>query len=320
MHDFTVVVLDGAFASGVCATRDILAVAALLAPQLAVPRIRWRLCSPQGGAVALDGGVRIDTERLPAARTPDDSTWVIPGLMLTTPAHVNARLVAPDVQALLPRLARHAQRGGRVAAACSAVFLLQAAGLLERRRVTTTWWLAPHLESLAPGARVDVDRVVCTDGPLTTAGTAFSQIELTLHLLRERYGPALAERTASLLAIQEKTAQTRFIVPEVAAGGDALVLRLAQRIEAALPACPSVAELAAECAMSPRTLSRRIRSATGRSTLALVQAIRLRRAKYLLESSRLPIDQIAAAVGYTDATALRRLIRRRMGARPRELR
>ena len=77
-----------------------------------------------------------------------------------------------------------------------------------------------------------------------------------------------------------------------------------------------VSQLAEGFAMSPRGLSRRVRDATGQGPSALIQAVRLARARRLLETTRMSIDQVAAAVGYDDATALRRLMRRRTGATP----
>jgi transcriptional regulator GlxA family with amidase domain len=50
--------------------------------------------------------------------------------------------------------------------------------------------------------------------------------------------------------------------------------------------------------------------------LALLQGVRLNRARRLIESTRMNIEQVAAAVGYDDATALRRLMRRLAGATP----
>jgi transcriptional regulator GlxA family with amidase domain len=44
--------------------------------------------------------------------------------------------------------------------------------------------------------------------------------------------------------------------------------------------------------------------------------VRLRRARALLESSRMTVDQVAGAVGYQDATALRRLMKKVAGANP----
>jgi AraC-like DNA-binding protein len=78
--------------------------------------------------------------------------------------------------------------------------------------------------------------------------------------------------------------------------------------------------LAEALAMSPRTLARQVRAATGKSPLALVQSVRLHKARALIESTRMPIEQVAAQVGYQDATALRRLMRKAAGATPSKFR
>jgi transcriptional regulator GlxA family with amidase domain len=48
--------------------------------------------------------------------------------------------------------------------------------------------------------------------------------------------------------------------------------------------------------------------------------VKLRAARKLLEQSRMSVEQIAAAVGYSDPTALRRLMRKSTGASPRQFR
>lgn len=316
MHDFTVLVLRGAFASSVAATLDMLATAARLAPRLGTAAPRWRVCSVAGGGTTLGNGFAVATTRLPARPRGDGSLWVVPGLGLDNTAAVRSRMADADWAAAARALARHARAGGRVAASCSAVFLLASAGLLAGRRATTSWWHAPLLARMADGCAVDADCMVCADGPVVTGGAAMAQADLMLHLLRERGGGPLADAVARVLLIDARQAQAPFIVPEVLANGDDLVLRITARVEAALPAMPSVARLADDFCMSGRTLARRVRRATGRSPGALLQSIRLRRARALLETSRMTVDQVAEAVGYRDATALRRLMRKVAGANP----
>jgi len=320
MHDFTVVVLPGAYASSVAVTLDILGAAAALAPRAGVAAPRWRLCTLEGGPVRLQGGMSVEASRLPKRGRADGSTWVLPGLGLDTSAAVRQRLASADALDLAARLGRHARAGGRVAASCSAVFLLHAAGLLQGRRATTSWWHAPLLQRMAPDCTVDADRMVCADGPVVTAGAAFAQTDLMLHLLREQAGSALVDAVSRMLLIDGRQAQAPYIVAEVLANGNELVARLAARIEAALPSPPSVTSLAEAFCMSERTLSRHLQKATGKGTLALVQSVRLRRARALLESSRMSVEQVAEAVGYQDATALRRLMKRVVGATPRQYR
>lgn len=316
MRDFTVVVLDGAYASSVAITRDLLAAASALAPRAGTAPPRWQFRSVNGGRTALGEGMSIDSMPLPRKPARDRSVWILPGLGLNSPEAVTARLAAADVVELLPRLVQHVEGGGRIAASCSAVFLLQAAGLLVGRRVTTTWWLAPHLQRLAPECTVDANQMVCVDLPLITAGAAFAQSDLMLHLLREHCGAKLADLVSRMTLLDARRAQAPFIVPEVMAGGSALIARITAKVEASLPNPPSVSELAREFCMSERTLSRHVRRATGKSTVDLVQGIRLRRARTLLEGSRMTVERVAEAVGYQGATALRRLVKKVNGFNP----
>lgn len=316
MHDFTVLVLPGAFNSSVAVTLDILGAAQAVAARAGVAPPRWRLCSVHGGPVSLRAGMSLETTRLPVRPRDDRSAWVVPGLGLNTPGEIRRCLESEDAAKAIAGLVRHARAGGQVAASCSAVFLLNAASLLDGRRATTSWWYGPLLQQMAPGCTVDVDRMVCADGPVVTAGAAFAQTDLMLHLLRERCGSALTDLVSRMLLIDGRQAQSPFIVPELLANGNDLVARLAARVESALPDAPAVSVLAQEFCMSERTLSRHIRKATGKSTQALVQSVRLRRARALLETSRMTVEQVAGAVGYQDATALRRLMKKMAGANP----
>ncbi|MFL6157704.1 MAG: GlxA family transcriptional regulator [Marmoricola sp.] len=316
MTDLTVVVLRGAYPTSVAVTVDVLRAAAELAPRLGLVAPTWKVCSVDGGPLELQGGLTVATTRLPARPRTCTSTWVLPGLGTVTADAVQARLEEPDAVAVGTALARHARGGGQVAASCAAVFLLQPTGLLAGRRATTTWWLAPLLARWEPACTVDADLMVCADGDLVTAGAAFAQTDLMLHLLRTRYGARLTDAVARSLLIDGRQAQAPYVVPEVLANGDELVTRIVARIESALPDPPSVAALAAELAMSERTLARHVTRSTGRSTHALVRSVRMRRARSLLAGTRMTVEQVAVAVGYSDATALRRAMKQSVGAGP----
>jgi len=320
MADFTILVLSVAYATSVAATLDILQAASTLAPRIKAARPTWRVLSADATSVQLSNGMQVQATALPKRPRPDGGTWIVPGLGLDHAEMIATRLAQDDAQRAARALAAQVAAGGQVAASCSAVFLLQAAGLLPGRCVTTSWWLAPTLQQWEPACTVDADRMVCADGPVATAGAAFAQTDLMLHLLRTRFGVALADAVGRVLLIDGRHAQAPFVVPAMLANGNALIARLVARIEAALPTPPSVQTLADELAMSQRTLSRHVREATGRSTLALVQSVRLNRARMLIESSRMTIDSVAEAVGYEDATALRRLMRKVSGTNPSQYR
>ena len=219
-------------------------------------------------------------------------------------AEMAQRFLIKVVRGVIEALKLLTAKNGRVAASCSSVFLLQNAGLVKNKRVTTSWWLAKELQRLEPTCKVDADRMVCADEGIVTAGAAFAQTELMLHLLRELCGNNLAAGVSRALLIDGRQAQAPFVVPEAFCDGEDLVGRLAQRIENSLPDLPKVGELAKEFCMSERTLSRHIQKVTWRGTLALMQSVKQRRARTLLESSRMSVEKVAASVGYKDAPSL----------------
>jgi transcriptional regulator GlxA family with amidase domain len=265
--------------------------------------------------VELRDGITVPTQKLPARRRGNRSICLVPGLS-AEPNALLARMREHECASLAKALAAHVRGGGEVAASCSAVFLLDAAGLLAGRRATTTWWLAPVLAQVSPHCVVDADRMVCADGPVTTAGAAFAHSDLMLHLLRERFGPQLTDAVSRWLLLEHRHSQAPFMAPEVLASGHSLVRRLSERIESALPNVPAITDLATELCVSQKTLARHVKRATGKSTGDFVRSIRLRRARALLQGSRMSIERVAAAVGYQDATALRRLMRQTTGASP----
>ena len=245
--DYTVMVLPGAYASGVAVTLDMLHAAAVLAPRCGRPQPRWRVCSMAGGAVALSSSLLLQTEAWCSGRRADASTWIIPGWGVVDADALAQALGSAPAKALAQAVTAHVLRGGEVAASCSAVFLLHAAGVLVGRRFTTSWWLAPQLRQqldATSAARLNADAMVCVDGPVVTAGAALAQGDLMLLLLRRRFGPALADAVSRSLLVDGRQAQAPFVVPALLSNGHAWVEQLLQCIEQALPEPPSVTELA----------------------------------------------------------------------------
>ena len=320
MIDFTLLVLENSYASSVTISLDMLAAAARLAPRMKAPQPHWRVCSVRGGRVQLLNGISVQTERLPSSANQDCSVWIIPGLGLDTPAAIHERLAHADVRDAIHSIQAHAAAGGVCAASCSSVFVLNAAGLLRGKRATTSWWLAPELMRISPDCLVNADRMLCNEQSIITAGAAFAQTDLMLHLLRARCGPALATAVSRALLIDGRQAQTPYMAPQAMADGDDLIGRIATRIESSLPTPPKVGELAHEFCMSERTLARHVHRVTGKNTTALYQSIKQRHARALLETTRMTVDQVATAVGYQDGTALRRLMKRVTGASPSQFR
>jgi len=102
--------------------------------------------------------------------------------------------------------------------------------------------------------------------------------------------------------------------------GGRLAPRVAAMLAAAGPATlPAMTVVASRCGVHPRTLMRRLR-AEGTSYQALLDAMRQERARWLLQHTARPIEQIAAELGFVDTSNFSRTARRWFGVTPRAIR
>ncbi|HTX95189.1 MAG TPA: helix-turn-helix domain-containing protein [Mycobacterium sp.] len=268
--------------------------------------------------VVVRGGLVAAAQPVDRARARD--VVVVPGLGAAEPREIAERLGEADVALAAQWLTRADARGATIAASCTAVFVLGAAGLLDQRRCVTTWWLGADLARVAPGANVVIDEMVVRDGPIWTAGSAFAHIDLMLAVIRHLGGAALTDELANRLVADQRTSQAGFLIPSHLAARDETIAALESFVRSRLDEPHTLDSLARSCGVSTRTLARRTRNAVGLSPLQLVQRVRLERSLHLLRTTRMPLDEIAAAVGLADPATLHRLVKRHTGQSPGALR
>ena len=156
MHDFTLLVTEDAYGASVAVSLDILRAAASLAPGAGTPVPRWRVCSLEGGTVALQSGIRMK-EHVEAARGLEgrpDRAGSSPASASTAKTRFAPRSRATTSRRLAVAVERHVARGGRVATGCSAAFMLRARG--PARRAARHHHLVaggPLLQRMNPGLR-----------------------------------------------------------------------------------------------------------------------------------------------------------------------
>jgi transcriptional regulator GlxA family with amidase domain len=229
------------------------------------------------------------------------------------PASTDERALAVAAAAL-----RDLGHRPRIASICTGIDVLAAAGLLDGHRATTHWKHAAEFRRNHPAVRLDPDVLyVDEDRVLTSAGAA-SGIDLCLHIIRRDHGAEVANRAARSC-----------VVPPYRDGGQA------QFIDHPMPAEPatstagtrtwalehlnrplSLTELARHASMSRRTFTRRFRDEVGTSPNRWLTQQRIELARRLLETTDLPIDQVAARVGIGSASSLRLHLRGALGVPP----
>ena len=134
-----------------------------------------------------------------------------------------------------------------------------------------------------------------------------------LALVARLAGFEIADLTARYLLLDNRRSQadSRLVRPLVA--GDPLLAEAERWARARLSKGFSIPDLAAAVGTTSRTLARRLVQACGMSPIAFVNHIRREEALNLLAGGN-RFDQVAYAVGYSDASALRRLLGRQRRA------
>nr|WP_307629708.1 helix-turn-helix domain-containing protein [Nocardia vaccinii] len=206
----------------------------------------------------------------------------------------------------------------RIVSICTGAFVLGAAGLLDGRRATTHWAHAEDFRRLFPRVRLDENLLFVEDGNVCTAAGLAAGLDLCLHLLRTDHGSEIANRAARYCVVPpwREGGQSQFIdrhVPDDGSDGTAPTRAwMLRHLDRDL----DLATSAAHARMSVRTFTRRFKAETGQAPGAWLLQQRLRHARHLLETTDLPIDEVARAAGMGTASSLRHHMRTELGVPP----
>ena len=144
-----------------------------------------RIVSPDGGTVASNAGVALESRRI--GGQPD--TLLVAGGSLG----LKKVMAREDVRRWLCKVAPRARRYGSV---CTGAFVLAAAGLLDGKRVATHWASCDRLADGFPNLTVDADSLYVVDGKVWTSAGVTTGIDMALALVEADLGAAAANLIA----------------------------------------------------------------------------------------------------------------------------
>ena len=286
-----------------------------------LPRFRLRFAGPLPTTSTSVGLCLRELESLP--KVLKSRTWVV--LVGQPSVHVRqpTQAVHATAQWLTRTLRDHLNAPDtphRLIAICSGALLAARAGLLDNRRCTTHHDLLDLLRTVAPRAQVVDNRVFLVDGPIASSAGITAGIDLALHLIADECGEALAASVAEDMVVYLRRS------PLDPGRSPFLAHRrhmhsAVHRVQDALSVAPErdwdMAAMAALAHVTQRHLLRLFLRHAGVSPLQFLAALRLERARQLLEHGA-NVTSAAEAAGFRSGLHLRRAWNRKWGGSPRD--
>jgi transcriptional regulator GlxA family with amidase domain len=318
---FVVVAVDGSVASAVLGPLEILqacgTIRANLGPEHQA-KITAEILSPEGASFVSSNGRKLPTDG-PLRELPPPSVVFFPGFGVVSPQALVEKLTAYAF--LGDWLREQHERGCILATGCNGNFLFVEAGLMRGRPVTTSWMYAELFRERYPGVELDLNSILIDSNRVVSVGGILCGLDLMLAVIESRVSAEVARLCAKFMLLENRRpSSVPFDKRQAVLNQDPMIRKAVDWIRANLHRRISVDELVECVPTSKRNLTRRFRDATGESPGEYIQRVRIDRAKSLLETSNMPVEQIAEEVGYADTSAFTRQFSSQTMMTPKEYR
>jgi AraC family transcriptional activator FtrA len=204
---------------------------------------------------------------------------------------------------------------GLVVEADGGLELLQGANTII---ATTHWQSCVDFADCYPDVHVDSEVLYIDEGDVLTSAGSAAGIDLCLHIVRRDFGPTTASVVARCMVVPPHRggSQAQYVPRLIAPDNRSRLSPLLDWIRTSLADDLSVAGLSQKACMRPRTFVRHFTRTTGKAPGEWILAERMALACDLLETSDLPIDQVASRCGLGSAATMRHHFRRRLRTAP----
>lgn len=279
----------------------------------AAPPYEPRVVSASGPLVTCSAGLAMAASPLPPVAAKLD-TLIVPGGQGVDAAAADPSLVA--------WLRERVSAARRTASVCTGAFLLASAGLLDGRRSATHWARCAELAERYPAVMVEPDPIFVHDRGIWSSAGVTAGIDLSLALVEQDLGRAVALAVARDLVVFLKRpgGQAQFSVAlRLQAAGyvfEGLHAWIAENLDDDL----TLSSMAARCGMSERSFSRRYLAVAGLTPARAVERLRVEAARRLLIEGRLPIKAVARQCGFGSEETMRRSFTRLLSTSPQDYR
>ncbi|MEP5766491.1 MAG: helix-turn-helix domain-containing protein [Halieaceae bacterium] len=275
------------------------------------PQLQFKLAAPSLEPVELVGGMRV-TPDMTLDTLEDCDMLLLPALWR------NPQPVLQRQQAWLEVLPQLAAAGTTICSVGTASCFLAACGLLDQRAATTHWNYFDEFAARYPQVQLKRRHLITQSDNLYCAGSVNSGADLMIHLVEDWFGQRIARAIESQFSpeIRRPFRAHAYQSVDDSAHHDELVLTAQEVLQDQLHQPISIEQLATDLRCSPRTLTRRFKSATGQTPSAYLRGQRLAAARELLRATNLSVGEVAWQVGLQDVSYFTSLFQKHVGQTP----
>ena len=268
----------------------------------------WKLLSADGRPAAGWNGVTVEVDGglIPLSR--DDTLVVCAG----------EDVAAGSTKPVLAWLRRETRKGITFGSLSSGAHTLALAGLIAGKRVTTHWEYKTALMESLPQVTME-DTIFSVDGRVFTCAGGASSMDLMLQMIRQDYGPELADWVAEQMVYTAPRdhSQSQRMPLQGRTGAPDLKLAKAVAIMRANTEDPlGPDQVARATGVSTRQLERLFAKHLSTSPGRYYLSLRLEKARQLLRQTELGVSDIGVMCGFVSTSHFSRSYRTAFGTSP----
>ncbi|MCT4637647.1 MAG: helix-turn-helix domain-containing protein [Bacteroidales bacterium] len=211
-------------------------------------------------------------------------------------------------------------RGAEIASMCLGAFILASTGLLNGKPATTHWMGADNFRQMFPDVNLVDERIITDYQRIYTSGGAYSFTSMIVYLVDKIFGHDVAVLISKVFLVNiNDISQTSFNILSLQKNhGNDDIERVQAYIEQNFTEELPVADLASLANMTLRTFERNFKKYTGDTPSVYIRKVKIEKAKRLLETETIGVEQVCYEVGYSDFASFRKVFKKIVGIIPSE--
>jgi transcriptional regulator GlxA family with amidase domain len=313
MHNAAALLYPHALATSVTLPMEIMRAASQMASveDRDALQVRFQLAAPDKKQMQLSSGITLKPD-VAFADLPPLDLLLIPAIWRNPMPTVNSMRGWQNL------IRDFAATGTRICSVGTGSFLLAEAGLLAGKSATTHWNYFQQFSRRYPEVELQTHHLITQSENIYCVGSVNSIADLMVHIVEEWFGSRVARAIENQFSpeIRRSFQAAAYQNEADSSHRDEVIAEAQQWLQSHIASPASMEELAAKLELSPRTLNRRFRRATGLTPLAYLQSQRIASAKDLLRHSNLSVGDIAWQVGLHDVSYFSQLFKRHSGMSP----